>query len=240
VLLGGVEGPSGPASSAAVKAFPIAGASTRVRIAGSLHRPGSGSLDRCIDPGPDRWIAASTRVRIAGVRIAGSDAVAACEPCVMVATKRKRTPKATPRPQPKPAARAKAKRAAKPLKSAPTAASAGTFLASLPPAVRDDCAKLDRWMRAATGSPGIMYGASIVGYGASTIRYADGREAPWMKLGFAPRAQALALYGVVSAAPALLLAKLGKHTTGKGCLYIKRLDDVDEGTLRALLAAAAT
>lgn len=71
-----------------------------------------------------------------------------------------------------------------------------------------------------------MFGSSIVGYGSAMIRYADGREAPWFKIGFSPRKQALTLYGLLGDHASSILPKLGKHTTGKGCLYIKRLSDV--------------
>jgi hypothetical protein len=108
------------------------------------------------------------------------------------------------------------------------------FLATLEGAAREDCVALDRLMSDVTGAAGAMYGASIAGYGSATIRYADGREAPWMAMGFSPRAKALTLYGM-GRAPASLLAKLGPHDTGKGCLYVKRLADVDLAVLRKIL-----
>lgn len=135
---------------------------------------------------------------------------------------------------------AAAKRPARGLKTAPTEAPVEAFLASIAGEAHADCRKLDAWMRRATGSPGVMYGKGIVGYGTSTIRYADGREAPWMKMGFSPRTQGLALYGLIASKPSsALLGKLGKHSTGKGCLYIKRLADINAATLRALMGAAA-
>lgn len=137
---------------------------------------------------------------------------------------------------------AQKKASAKAPQTVASGASVKSFLASLDEPARADSRKLDAWMRAATGSTGVMYGKSIVGYGTATIRYADGREVPWMKLGFSPRKQALTLYGVLSAAPASLLGKLGelgKHSTGKGCLYVKRLSDVNEAALRAILELAA-
>lgn len=118
-------------------------------------------------------------------------------------------------------------------------ASVDAFLGRIDAEKRSDCRKLDGWMRAATGGPGVMYGTQIVGYGASTIRYADGREAPWMKIGFSPRKQALTLYGVLTRAPQSLLGKLGKYSTGKGCLYIKQLSDVNEATLQQIITATA-
>jgi hypothetical protein len=113
------------------------------------------------------------------------------------------------------------------------------FLASLDEATRADCAKIAEWMRRATGDAGIMYGKAIVGFGTTTVQYAGGRQAPWMKMGFSPRKQALALYGLLGASPGALLEKLGKHATGKGCLYVKRLADVDAKTLKAIIEQAA-
>lgn len=130
------------------------------------------------------------------------------------------------------------KRASGP-KTTATDAPVAAFLATLDAATRADCERVDGWMRAATGAAGVMYGKAIVGYGTSTIRYADGREAPWMKMGFSPRKQALTLYGVLPGASAALLTKLGKHDTGKGCLYVKRLADVDAAALQKIIHAAA-
>ena len=140
------------------------------------------------------------------------------------APKKATAPKKAPAKGPKPTA---------------TDAPVTAFLATLDAATRADCERIDGWMRAATGAAGVMYGKAIVGYGSSTITYADGREAPWMKMGFSPRKQALTLYGVVSAASPALLGKLGKHDTGKGCLYVKRLADVDAAALQKIIEAAA-
>lgn len=134
----------------------------------------------------------------------------------------------------------KAKRTGRSPKTVATAAPVEAFLAGIDGEAQADCRKLDAWMQAATGGPGVMYGERIVGYGTTTLRYADGREAPWMKLGFSPRARALTLYGLLGSAPAAkLLGTLGKHSTGKGCLYVRRLSDISEEALRALIAAAA-
>ena len=140
----------------------------------------------------------------------------------------------------KAASPSKPRQAARAPKTVATATPVEAFLAGVDEKAREDCRKLDVWMRAATGDAGVMYGKSIVGYGSSTIVYADGRQAPWMKMGFSPRAKALTLYGLLTPGPsAELLAKLGKHSTGKGCLYIKRLSEVSEETLQALIKAAA-
>jgi len=87
-----------------------------------------------------------------------------------------------------------------------------------------------------TGEEPKMWGDSIVGFGEYTYNYESGRSGQWMATGFAPRAQALTLYIM----PGFdryseLLGKLGKHKTGKSCLYIKKLSDVDRGILRELV-----
>jgi hypothetical protein len=130
------------------------------------------------------------------------------------------------------------KKPAKGAKTQPTLGSVSTFLASLDDATRADCLQVDRWMSKVAGA-GTMYGKAIVGYGSKPIRYADGREAPWMKMGFSPRTHALTLYGLLGAGTDALLAKLGKHTTGKGCIYVKHLADVDARILEKLIALAA-
>lgn len=84
-----------------------------------------------------------------------------------------------------------------------------------------------------------MWGDAIVGFGNYHYKYASGREGDWFVIGFSPRKQNLTLYFM----PGLeqqgeLLQKLGKHATGKGCLYIKRLDDVDLPTLKQMIARA--
>lgn len=94
-------------------------------------------------------------------------------------------------------------------------------------------------MKAATKAEPKMWGSGIVGLGQRTIRYPNGRELDWFSIGFSPRKDALALYlagGVET--HAALVEKLGKYKTGKGCLYIKRLDEVNLPALKALLKAA--
>ena len=78
-----------------------------------------------------------------------------------------------------------------------------------------------------------------IGYGPMRVRYASGREVDWMKIGFSPRKANLTLY-VLNQTPeqAKLLEKLGKHKTGKGCLYVKRLSDVDEKVLEKVVSMA--
>jgi hypothetical protein len=84
-----------------------------------------------------------------------------------------------------------------------------------------------------------MWGSSIVGYGRYRYRYASGREGEWFLTGFSPRKRELTVYlmsGFEELGP--LLEKLGKHRRGKGCLYLKSLDDVHLPTLRKLIVSS--
>lgn len=114
------------------------------------------------------------------------------------------------------------------------------FIAALPDERRrEDAAALAAIMEGATGQPPVMWGTSIVGFGLHRYRYENGREGDTVRIGFAPRAGQMALYGFGRLVrEATRLAALGKHTTGKGCVYIKRLSDVDPGVLAALCAEA--
>lgn len=101
---------------------------------------------------------------------------------------------------------------------------------------REDCYKLIELMSKAAKAPPKMWGASIVGFGSYHYKYASGREGNWMLVGFSPRKQNLTLY-IMSGFEEYdsLLNRLGKHATGKSCLYIKRLADVDMNALRELV-----
>ena len=82
-----------------------------------------------------------------------------------------------------------------------------------------------------------MWGPSIIGFGSIHYKYESGREGDMPLVGFSPRKAASVLYGAIGFDGAeKLLAKLGKHTTGKGCLYIKKLSDVDQKVLQTLVA----
>lgn len=104
------------------------------------------------------------------------------------------------------------------------------FLATVAdPERRRDCETIVALMQRATGEPPRMWGASIVGFGRYRYRSpATGREGDWMLTGFSPRKQALTFYLMSGFAPlADLMEKLGKHSTGGSCLYVKKLADVD-------------
>ena len=107
------------------------------------------------------------------------------------------------------------------------------------PRRRKDCQAVLKIMKAATKSPPKMWGTSIVGFGSYHYVGKSGREGDWFLAGFSPRKQNLTLYMLGGwEQEAALLAKLGKHSLGKGCLYIKRLDDVNGPALKRLIGAA--
>ena len=123
------------------------------------------------------------------------------------------------------------------LKTKETEASVDDFLATVEDeAKRADCRRIIELMSAATGAPPKMWGAAIIGFGQRRLKYESGRELDWMIVGFSPRKQNLTLYlSTGEEWHAARLARLGKYKTGKGCLYFKRLADVDEGVLNELI-----
>jgi hypothetical protein len=127
-------------------------------------------------------------------------------------------------------------------KTRPTEVSVAAFLEAIAePARRADATALVKLMQEASGEEPKMWGPSIIGFGSHHYIYESGREGDAPVLGFSPRKAALVLYGALRAGDAdARLAKLGKHTTGKGCLYIKKLADVDAKALKNLLAKSFT
>jgi hypothetical protein len=116
------------------------------------------------------------------------------------------------------------------------------FLGSIPDeSRRADARVVCDLLESVTGAPPVMWGKSIVGFGLRRLRYDDGREIDWMEIGFSPRKASTTIYlsgGVDHYAD--LLASLGRHTTGKGCLYLKRVDDADPVVLEAILARSVS
>ena len=101
---------------------------------------------------------------------------------------------------------------------------------------RADCFEILKLMKQVTKEEPKMWGASIVGFGSYHYKSASGREGDWMLTGFSPRKQNLTLYLMSGFdAHADLLKKLGKHKTSVGCLYIKKLEDVDKKVLKELV-----
>lgn len=125
------------------------------------------------------------------------------------------------------------------LKTKPTDADIDTFLQSIPDdRKRQDSYAVLEMMQTATGTPPRLWGSNIIGFGSYHYTYASGRAGDWFVVGFSPRKQNLTLYlmgGLDQHAD--LLARLGKHKLGKGCLYINRLQDVDQDVLRDLIDA---
>ncbi len=102
---------------------------------------------------------------------------------------------------------------------------------------RRDCFEIANIMKQATNSEPKMWGTGIVGFGSYHYKYASGREGDWMLTGFSPRKHNLTLY-IMAGFERYdeLLKKLGKFSTGKSCLYIKKLADVDKKILKKLVA----
>lgn len=126
------------------------------------------------------------------------------------------------------------------IKTKPTAASVDEFLARVPDAeTRQDCDQLVKLLQAATGEEPRMWGPSIVGFGTLHYVYESGREGDWPLAGFSPRKKSLSLYLSCDIQQHQdLLDKLGSHSCGKGCLYLKRLSEVHVPTLKKLIREA--
>lgn len=123
------------------------------------------------------------------------------------------------------------------LKTKPTKASVSGFLNKVSDkGRREDCLKVLEIMKDVTGEEPEMWGESIVGFGRYRYEYESGTKGEWMITGFSPRKGDLTLY-VMSGFDAVpdLMARLGKHKTGKSCLYIKKLADVDLKVLRKIV-----
>lgn len=121
-------------------------------------------------------------------------------------------------------------------KTRPTSASVPDFLARQPEARRADCEAVCAMMQAATGEPPVMWGEAIVGFGRYAYTNTSRKSFEWPLVAFSPRKNDLTLYIMPGFdAFAGLIAKLGRHKTGKSCLYIKQLADVDAGVLRGII-----
>ena len=121
-------------------------------------------------------------------------------------------------------------------KTIPTEVDPHEFIAALEhPTRRVDAQVLLEMMEEVSGHPATMWGPTIIGFDAYHYKYESGREGDAAAIGFSPRAANLALYGLtVAPESAGLLAKLGKHKRGAGCLYVNKLADVDLGVLTEL------
>ena len=122
-------------------------------------------------------------------------------------------------------------------KTKPTNQSVEEFLNKIPESERRaDCFAVAKIMEEITGEKPKMWGPSIVGFGTYHYKYASGREGDWLLTGFSPRKKDLTLYIMMGFEKhGELMEKLGQHGTGKSCLYIKRLSDIDVPTLKKLI-----
>lgn len=124
------------------------------------------------------------------------------------------------------------------LKTIPTRASVDKFLRGISDErKRADCYQIVELMKKATRAEPRIWGTSIIGFGKVHYAYESGREIDWFLTGFSPRKQNLTLYLMCGLDPIQpLLKQLGKYSTGKGCIYINRLEDVDIKILRRLIS----
>jgi hypothetical protein len=125
-------------------------------------------------------------------------------------------------------------------KTQATAANVTAFVDAIAdPGKREDARTVCRLMERLSGEPPRMWGSSIVGFGSYHYKYDSGREGDSPRIGFSPRANALTLY-IMGGFPRheALMERLGKYKTGKSCLYLKQLADVDMDVLEELIAAS--
>ena len=126
------------------------------------------------------------------------------------------------------------------LKTQPTNESVIEFLNSVKhDGKRADSFEILELMKEVSGEEPQMWGKNIIGYGRYHYKYASGREAEWFLVGFSPRVQSLTLY-IMAGFDSYdeILSRLGKHKTGKSCLYINKLADVDQEVLKELVNAS--
>ena len=124
-------------------------------------------------------------------------------------------------------------------KTKPTQLSVTKFIGAITdPSRRADAKALVALMEKTAKEKPKMWGPSIIGFGSYHYTYESGREGDMPLIGFSPRKAATVLYGLGAKDSQALVSKLGKHTAGKGCLYIKKLADVDQQVLEALISKA--
>jgi hypothetical protein len=123
------------------------------------------------------------------------------------------------------------------LKTQPNRRSVSDFLKTVDdPLRRKDCRTVAALMRRATGNRATLWGENIVGFGRYHYKHANGNPASWFLTGFSPRKRELTIYIMPGfSSYGALMKRLGKYRTGKSCLYLKRLADIDEETLAVLI-----
>lgn len=122
------------------------------------------------------------------------------------------------------------------LKTKKTELSVEAFIKKVPEAQKQkDAFAIVAMMEKATKAKAKMWGTAIIGFGDKVLKYESGRELDWFVMGFSPRKQNFALYVSGAVENQALLKKLGKHKTGKGCLYINKLEEVDAKVLKEII-----
>jgi hypothetical protein len=126
------------------------------------------------------------------------------------------------------------------IKTKATEVSVDDFIDALPiPQRREDAKRVRAMFERLTGEPARMWGPTIIGFGSYDYKYQSGHSGTMCRMGFSPRKAELVLYVLTGfEGQPDLLARLGKHKTGKVCLYIKKLPDVDEAVLEEISARA--
>ena len=121
-------------------------------------------------------------------------------------------------------------------KTRETDASVDDFIDKLTdPVQREDTREISAMMERISGEKAKMWGPAIIGFGSKMLKYSSGRELDWPRVAFSPRKGKISLYLTSLDALADELAKFGKHTTSKGCIYVKRLDDIDTKVLEKMI-----
>ena len=121
-------------------------------------------------------------------------------------------------------------------KTKPTPVNVEAFIASVEKSTRrEDATIVRQMMERVTGAPATMWGPSIIGFGSYHYRYASGHEGDTCRVGFSPRSANLVFYVGNFPEYAALLERLGKHKSGKGCLYVNKLADVDLAVLEEIV-----
>ncbi len=121
-------------------------------------------------------------------------------------------------------------------KTKPSKTSVAGFVAKQPESIRADTQALIDMMEEVSGAPPVLWGSSIIGFGRYTYVYASGKSGDWPIIGLSPRKKILVVYLMSGfEGEDKLLAKLGKHKTGKSCLYVQRLSDLHIPTLKSLM-----
>jgi hypothetical protein len=122
------------------------------------------------------------------------------------------------------------------LKTKKTSLSVQAFIKKIPDdKKRNDALMILDLMETATSAKGKMWGTSIIGFGDRRLKYESGRELDWFIMGFSPRKQNFALYISGAVKQETLLKKLGRYKTGKGCLYINKLEEVNLPVLKEII-----